>query len=188
MMRHLSGRTIMIVEDDYLDASELARHFLAANAQILGPFPTVSAALHHSDQADMAILDLHLWDRKVYPLADQLMSSAIPFVFYSSEDMTDIPHRFAYIPRLPKPLATRQAATLLACNSQKETISSLMPWMRLSARLILKDPLAADRLVEATLMLALHEQKSLDEIPNLAEWLQFLMDQVLAARGRDLMN
>jgi hypothetical protein len=59
--------------------------------------------------------------------------------------------------------------------------------LRLSARLILQDALAADRLVEATLELAAKESPALDEIPSLADWLEGLMERALRERGRALM-
>lgn len=187
-MQNLSGRTIMIVEDDYFVACELTQHFRTAHARVLGPFATVDAALDHAHGADLAVLDLNLRDRTVYPLADHLMDVAIPFVFYSAQDMTSIPRRFAHISRLPKPREARDTVAMLDRQLHEVTITFLLPRLRLSARLILNDPLAADRLVEATLRLALKEQGKLAEMPPLADWLQELMNRTLAAQGRDLMN
>lgn len=177
----------MIVEDDYFVATELAEHFRAARARVLGPFPTVAAALGHAAEAELAVLDLDLRDNKVYPLADELMGAAVPFVFYTAHDMIAIPSRFAHVARLPKPRAAQDAVALLNHRFYEVSVSALLPRLRLAARLILKDPMAADRLVEATLQLAVQEHDNLTVIPPLAEWLQGLMDQALATRGRDLM-
>lgn len=187
-MHTLSGRTIMIVEDDYYVACDLTEHFRAARARILGPFPTVDAAFNHADGADLAILDLNLRDMQVYPLADHLMDASIPFVFYSAQDMANIPRRFAHVSRLPKPREPRETVTMLDQQLHEVTIAFLLPRLRLTGRLLLNDPLAADRLVEATLQLALQEQVELAEMPPLADWLQGLMDRALASHGRELMN
>ncbi|MDR7124529.1 hypothetical protein [Pseudotabrizicola sp. 4114] len=186
-MQSLSGRTVMIVEDDFLIAIDLADHFRTARAHVLGPFSTVAAARSHTGKAEMAVLDLNLRGHKVYPLADELMDAAVPFVFYSAQDLAAIPRRFAHIARLPKPLAAHEAAALLNSKLHEASITALLPRLRLSARLILKDSLAADRLVEATLRLALQEDQSGGEAP-LAEWLHALMEKALKKRGRDLMN
>ncbi|WP_118151585.1 response regulator [Pseudotabrizicola alkalilacus] len=187
-MQSLTGRNVMIVEDDFLIAADLADHFRAARAHVLGPFSTVAAALDHTAKAEMAVLDLNLRGHKVYPLADELMDAAVPFVFYSAQDLAAIPRRFAHIARLPKPLVAQEAATQLSRKLHEASIIALLPRLRLSARLILKDSLAADRLVEATLTLALVENRALGETPQLAEWLHVLMDKALKTRGRELMN
>lgn len=189
-MQTLSGQNIMIVEDDYFVANELADHFRAAKAHVLGPFPSVIDASGHVAAADMAVLDLNLRDQKVYPLADRLVEAAVPFVFYSAQNIADIPRRFAHISHLPKPHEAGEAVALLErqMRSHAQTLVSLLPKLRLSARLILSDPLAADRLVEATFLLAIQEQSALTSVPPLEKWLQQLMERAVVERGRDLLN
>lgn len=186
-MLTLVGRSIMIVEDDYFVANELADHFRTSEAVVVGPFPTVAAARAHGRTVDLAVLDLHLRDHRVYPLADDLMDAAVPFVFYSAENMADIPRRFAHVARLPKPRPAQETVALLSHRINEVSISAMLPRLRLSARLIVPDPQAADRLVEATLVLALQEQRAMAELPPLPEWLHILMHKALGARGRDLM-
>lgn len=186
-MQNLSGRSIMIVEDDYFAACELADHFRLARANVLGPFSTVDAAFHHAEAAELAVLDVALRDHQVFPLADWLLEAAVPFVFYSAQDAAAIPRRFAHVTHLPKPRRPIETVTQLSREFQSVTISALLPRLRLSARLILKDPLAADRLVEATLLLAVQESASLPELPSLPGWLQGLMDRALHERGSELL-
>lgn len=189
-MQTLTGQNIMIVEDDYFVANELADHFRAAKARVLGPFPTVFDASDYIGDADLAVLDLNLRDQKVYPLADRLMEAAIPFVFYSAQSIAGIPGRFSHITHLAKPCQPGEAVALLEreARSHARDLVSLLPRLRLSARLILTDPIAADRLVEATFELALQEQSALNTVPPLEKWLQQLMERALAERGRDLLN
>ncbi|MCL4067942.1 hypothetical protein M3484_15315 [Pseudomonas sp. GX19020] len=187
-MQNLSGRTIMIVEDDYYVASELADHFRAAKARVLGPFPSITAATDYVGDTDLAVLDVNLRGQKVYPLADLLMGAAIPFVFYSAHEIARIPRRFAHIARLPKPHEASKAVALLQSQIHTQTLIALLPRLRLSARLMLSDAMAADRLVEATLRLALREHHSLPTLPPLEKWLQRLMERVLAERGREFLQ
>lgn len=188
-MQNLTGQAILIVQDDYFGTSELAEHFRDAQARVVGPFPTVRAALVHAAAADLAVLDLNLRDQKVYPLADRLMGADIRFVFYSAQDMAAIPGRFAHVPRLIKPtLAPRDAVCQPDGQARRMTLDAMLPRLRLSARLMLGDALAADRLVEATLRLALQEQTVRGQLPPLSGWLQQLMNRALALHGRDLLN
>lgn len=178
----------MIVEDDYYVACELADHFRAAEATVLGPFPSISEASDYVEDTDLAVLDVNLRGQKVYPLADLLMGAAVPFVFYSAHEIARIPRRFAHIARLPKPHEANKAVAFLKSQVHAQTLVALLPKLRLSARLMLPDGLAADRLVEATLMLALEEHSSLPTLPPLEEWLQQLMKRALAERGCDLLQ
>jgi DNA-binding LytR/AlgR family response regulator len=187
-MLGLSNRAIMIVEDEYFVANELAQSFQAAQARVIGPFPTVSAALKNFRQADMAVLDLNLRGSHVYPLADKLMEAATPFVFYTAQDMTTIPTRFSHIGCLPKPYAAHNAVALFENRMSEISISALVPQLRLAARLIFNDQLAADRLVEATLHLALQHHQELEANPPLADWLYNLLHIAVSRRGFDLMN
>lgn len=66
---------------------------------------------------------------------------------------------------------------------QEMTITSLLPRLRLPARLIVTDALTADRLVEARLMLAVRDSAVFPELPALAGWLQGLMERALHERG-----
>ncbi|MFD1807304.1 hypothetical protein ACFSHQ_01920 [Gemmobacter lanyuensis] len=66
------------------------------------------------------------------------------------------------------------------------TIEAMLPWLRLSARLMMADANAADRLVEAALQLALDHPRPLSQVSSVAAWLHALMAQALQDRGRDL--
>ncbi|MFD0387833.1 response regulator [Tistrella bauzanensis] len=67
-------------------------------------------------------------------------------------------------------------------------IISMLPMLRLAARLMLPDPAAADRLVKRTLQRAIIEADSKPQDVVLAGWLNDLMEQILAADGRKLMQ
>lgn len=188
-MRQLAGKRILIVEDDHLSAWALADHFRSAEASILGPFATLEAAECHALGADLAVLDVNLRGQSVFPLADHLKRARIPFVFYSGHDMAQIPARFADVARLGKPCPIREAVDLTTTLDRHDaTVDEVLPRLRISARLMVSDPLAADRLVEATLLMALESDADLSRITSLAAWLHQLMAKALATRAHQLLN
>lgn len=189
-MRQLVGKRILIAEDDHLSAWMLADHFRSAHAEILGPYPTLEAAESHAFGADLAVLDVNLRGQQVFRLADSLLRVRVPFVFYSGVDMAQIPARFAEVPRLGKPCSTLEAVDLAesAMDRHDITVDEVLPRLRISARLMVADPLAADWLVEATLMLALEEDTDLSRVTSLAGWLHQLMGRALTDRAHHLFN
>ena len=56
----LTGRRVLIVEDDYLLASDLAQSLQKMGAIILGPSPTLSLAEPYCGMAEAAVLDINL--------------------------------------------------------------------------------------------------------------------------------
>jgi hypothetical protein len=58
----------------------------AAGCSIVGPSSTLEVATQASrrdERVDLAILDLNLNGKMVYPLADELSARGLPFVFLS---------------------------------------------------------------------------------------------------------
>jgi len=107
----LEGRRILVVEDEYLIADDMRGALLDAGAEVLGPVPTVDAAMSlmaAEHQLDAALLDINLRGTMVFDLADTLTSRAVPFVFATGYDNSAIPDRFADVPRLEKPVKPRR--------------------------------------------------------------------------------
>ncbi|HEU4961195.1 MAG TPA: response regulator [Sphingomonas sp.] len=104
-----AGSTILIVEDEYLIADDLARDFAGQGATVIGPFATLDDALERLDEhrPDMAVLDINLRGDAVFPLADALSARNIPFVFATGYDAGSIPDRFVRVPRCEKPVRSR---------------------------------------------------------------------------------
>lgn len=112
----LHGRRILVVEDDYMMAQDLAAELQGAGAEVLGPVPDVQSALDLLDAgsvADGAILDINLGGDLVYSLAEALQDRRIPFVFATGYEGWSIPERYRSLPRLQKPLDLRRIAELL---------------------------------------------------------------------------
>jgi DNA-binding response OmpR family regulator len=68
MSSTLLDRRILIVEDEYFVAQEIARLFRTVGARVFGPSPTADAAmaLAQEEQIDAAVLDIFLRDGNVY--------------------------------------------------------------------------------------------------------------------------
>ena len=67
----LTGRRILIVEDRYLIAAELADQIRSMGAEVAGPVSSVAeaAAILARQPIDAALLDVNLDDEMVFPLA-----------------------------------------------------------------------------------------------------------------------
>lgn len=109
-------RRILLVEDDYLIAHDLACELQAAGVAVVGPVPDIQGAVDLLDAGpapDAAILDINLGGVMVYPLADILRNLRIPFVFVTGYGTCTIPERYRCQPRLEKPVALRGVAEAL---------------------------------------------------------------------------
>jgi CheY-like chemotaxis protein len=121
----LSGRRLLIVEDEYTVATDLARDFEEAGAHIIGPAGSVRDALHllsgHGD-IDGAVLDIQLHEETVFPVADALMQRGVPFVFATGYESWVIPQHYSGIPRCEKPVEAAQVSRLLT-ETSKSSVS-----------------------------------------------------------------
>jgi CheY-like chemotaxis protein len=80
--RLLAGHTILVVEDQFLLADDLARELRTCGANVLGPAPGVERSLElmRGHCLTAAVLDVNLNGDMVYAVAEELVSSSIPFV------------------------------------------------------------------------------------------------------------
>lgn len=103
----LRERRVMIVEDEYLVAADLARFLDHLGAKVIGPFPTVGEALdyfHAGSMPDFAMLDVNLRGEMVFPVADCLIAAGVPLLFITGYDTGVLPLAYAGVPRLEKPI------------------------------------------------------------------------------------
>lgn len=113
----LQGWRVLVVEDEYLIATELAQSLEDIGAEIIGPAGTVdeALALMNADVAiDGAVLDINVGTKQVYPVADALRARGVPFVFATGYDGWVVPETYLGIPRCEKPVQIRMIAKLLA--------------------------------------------------------------------------
>lgn len=115
----LAGWRVLVVEDDFFLANDVARALRAAGAVIIGPVPRSALALDAlaRDGVDAAVVDINLGEGPSFELADALKLAGVPFVFVTGYDEVLIPKRLADIGRVEKPAdlqALVQAVAALA--------------------------------------------------------------------------
>jgi CheY-like chemotaxis protein len=116
----LAGRRLLIVEDEYMIAEDLARALRELGADVIGPAATVADALGligTERQVHGAVLDINLRGEHVYTLADALRARGIPFVFATGYDAWIIPPPYADVPRIEKPVDPHALARMLGESS-----------------------------------------------------------------------
>jgi len=104
-MVELAGKRILLVEDEYILASDLAEFLEQHGADIVGPVGTMTQALAMTGAAlDAAVLDVNLRGERVYPVADALLERGVPIVFATGYDEL-LGHRsYVGLPRCRKPI------------------------------------------------------------------------------------
>ena len=117
-VRNIPRRRVLIVEDDYLIADDLAYSLEDLGMEVVGPAPSVEAALQlledEGERLDGAVLDINLRDQRVYPVANALTARGVPFVFTTGYDPVTIPQAYAAAPRCEKPVDKRKLVRWLS--------------------------------------------------------------------------
>jgi CheY-like chemotaxis protein len=115
------GLRVLIVEDEYFLAQDLADRFQNLGAEVLGPAGTVAEALTLASREgiDGAVLDVNLRGERVYPVADMLRQKQVPFVFASGYGGELEPDAYSSIPRCIKPVDFAVLAQALASQLQR---------------------------------------------------------------------
>jgi DNA-binding response OmpR family regulator len=191
MQRNFHGKRVLVLEDDYMTATDIADNLSAANAVVLGPCRNLEDAGMYVVHCELAILDVDIRGRTSFALADRLIRLDVPYVFFTGYDRALLPQRFCGIEVITKPVAPEFVVEQLEIASQQagsSDVVELIPHLRARARRLLSDPLAADRLVERTLQLAIDDPTTCFGRQDLAAWLNRLMDRALTAGRAQIMN
>lgn len=101
----LKDLRILVVEDEFLVSIALEEDLREAGATVIGPFNDLISGLDGADreQFDLAVLDVNLNGIMIYPLADELLSRGVPFLFLSGYTAANMPSRFVGQHRVAKP-------------------------------------------------------------------------------------
>lgn len=104
----LEALRILVVEDDYMIAREVADELTRHGAQVIGPVPSVEGALAALDSGavDVALLDINLNGQPSFPVADELRRVGIPFMFASGYATGSIPEAYRSVRLFEKPFRT----------------------------------------------------------------------------------
>jgi chemotaxis family two-component system sensor kinase Cph1 len=100
----LDGVKVLVLEDSYLIAELIEDMLLQAGAIVVGTTKTVALALHvlATQAVDLACLDINLEDENSFPVADELASRGIPFVFVTASTAEILPQRHSNRTFVPK--------------------------------------------------------------------------------------
>jgi two-component SAPR family response regulator len=96
----------MIVEDELLVAMGLEDLLEEFGFEVVGPYPTVTAAREALQEGavDGAVLDVNVCGELVFPFAETLRERQVPFVFCTGHAETGrFPATLAAAPRVAKP-------------------------------------------------------------------------------------
>lgn len=103
----LDGLSVLIVEDAFLVALDLCDYLESAGCTVIGPAATVNQAFQEMTDVslDGAVLDVNLAGEQSFPIAEQLASRGVPFLFLTGYDSaTAFPSEFQSVLRLSKPV------------------------------------------------------------------------------------
>ena len=114
--QRLRGRCVLIVEDEYFLADDLARGFTEEGINIVGPVSSLAQAmaLVQEKSIDMAVLDIALDGDEVYDVVDALTERDVPVLFVTGYDREAIPSRYANVPLCQKPAGADEVIAALA--------------------------------------------------------------------------
>ncbi len=105
MDKPLGGRSILIVEDDIVLATDLAARLTEAGCKAVLPTTSVASALstivHYV--VDGAILDVNIQNEWVFPVAHALAAAGVPFLFLTAYAPDSIPREHRARPFFRKP-------------------------------------------------------------------------------------
>jgi len=109
-----SSNQILLVEDEVLVGMAMRDLLTELGYDVLGPYGDVAEAISAAsgNAIAAAVLDVNLAGTLVYPLADELATRQVPFVFVTGYGVESIDRKFSSVPVVKKPVegqALRQA-------------------------------------------------------------------------------
>jgi DNA-binding response OmpR family regulator len=109
-MTDLRGLSILIVEDEFFIAMQIADTIKCCGGSIVGPVADLQKAryLAQRETVDGVILDLMLKGESSLSLADELISRGTPVILTTGYAQSHLTERYSQLPQLAKPV--REAA------------------------------------------------------------------------------
>ncbi len=106
MTQTLTGRRVLVVEDESLVAMLLETILEDMGCTPVGPVATVDeglAMVAGEGTLDAALLDVNVAGREVFPIADALKARGVPFVFSTGYGEGGLPDAWRGHPTVQKP-------------------------------------------------------------------------------------
>ena len=115
MTERLRGLSILIVEDEYFIAMEVANAIKCCGGWVIGPVADLEKArdLAQRENVDGVILDLMLKGETSLPFADELMRRGTPVILATGYAQSHIPERYSQLPQLTKPVSEAALVRLI---------------------------------------------------------------------------
>lgn len=111
----LSGLRILVVEDEYYLAADIADQIERLGGTVLGPCPDAAAGVAELDSGPhCAIIDINLGEGPSFEVAEALAETGVPFLFLTGYDAATIPAQFAHVERIEKPGETSRVVEAVA--------------------------------------------------------------------------
>lgn len=108
---------IMVVEDEFIIADEIAAAIEDAGHEVLGPYGSIeeaSARLATGVKPDFAVLDANLRGRSSAPLAATLREFGVPLCLCTGYRSSDLQATFGAVDILQKPVNARALTAIIA--------------------------------------------------------------------------
>ncbi len=121
LSKPISGRRILLVEDESLIAMAMEETLTDLGFAVVGPIGSQAKAVAAAqrEELDGAILDVNLDGQVIYPVADVLTARDVPFFFVTGYNVGSIDSRYAHIPILQKPIDLQELQRLLPKDMAK---------------------------------------------------------------------
>lgn len=99
----MTGKRVLIVEDEFLVAAMLEDELIDRGATIVGPAASLAEGMRLVERGgfDLAVIDWNLDGEHSTPIAEALREAGVPFVISTGYGM--VPPAFADCPLLAKP-------------------------------------------------------------------------------------
>jgi two-component SAPR family response regulator len=112
----IPARRVLVVEDEYFVALDIAVTLKRRGIEVIGPASTVERALTligAASHLDGAVIDVNLQGQLAFPIADLLAKRGVPFIFTTGYDSSSLPERYRAVPCCQKPVNVTTIAELL---------------------------------------------------------------------------
>jgi len=122
MTSQSQSRRLLLVEDEPLVAMMLEDVLGEAGYAVVGPIAELDAALAaaQAEAVDLALLDVNLMGKHVYPAAAVLAARGIPFIFMTGYGDGSLPADYADRPSVSKPYKVKTLLDALAALQAKQ--------------------------------------------------------------------
>ena len=114
----LKGARVLIVEDEYFLADDLARALRDAGGEPIGPVGTIDQAedLVDRERLDAAILDLNLRGTMASEFIERLAATGLPCLIVSGYGDDALPASVSGVARVEKPISPASVVETLAAE------------------------------------------------------------------------